>query len=105
MAELGRMYHRPADYRWSFAEESTAAEVARRREVKEELQTIQRWKSTIPPAKRRFFPQSVSGLLSSWDETLDKARCGVDMRDGKEQQKSIAETNLDRALAAERAMP
>lgn len=101
---LSAMFRRPNGVRMSYEEECCITEIARRPDSQEELRCIERWKSTIPSSKLRFFPQSMGSLLRSWDETLDKARCKVDMSD-KVMTPSIAKTNLDRILRSEGANP
>lgn len=61
--------------RWTNYEESMLCEIARTGQAETELDLILRFRNTMPPQDRaRFFPQSVSRLLSNWSEILDRAR-------------------------------
>jgi hypothetical protein len=74
-AELNGLYKRPINAHWSYAEQSTLAEIARRPDAKAELDHILDFRRNMAPDdRRRFFPQSINSLLSKWTETLDKAR-------------------------------
>ena len=71
--KLNAIYRRPETDRWTYAEECSLAEVARREEFLSELEHILRYRQTLQDRKR-FFPQKLGNLLADWTGTLDKAR-------------------------------
>jgi hypothetical protein len=67
-------YRRPADSRLSFMEQSALAEIVRDRvRYEDEWNIIQ----TLRQREPRYFPQSLSKLLTTWQETLDRASVWV----------------------------
>lgn len=63
------------DRRWTYAEESMLAELARFPGSEAELTTILAFRGQLPVMDRaRFFPQSVLRLLEKWSEILDRAK-------------------------------
>lgn len=97
-SELSAMYRRPTDYRMSYAEQSQLTEIARRPAVKDELKAIKGYRAGLARDKLRFFPQSLTRLIEQWDQTLDRARCGVSSEPMSLAEKEIAAANraLDR---------
>lgn len=68
--DLMAAYRRTSNKRLTFAEESTLAQIIREHpRYREEWDTI----ITLKQHEPRYFPQSLSRLLSSWQETLDRA--------------------------------
>jgi hypothetical protein len=67
---LGKLFNRPPSQAWSYAEQSNLAEISRREFVLDEMTLLEKFKAT-PDS---FFPQSISKLLTNWNETLDRAR-------------------------------
>lgn len=69
-----------ADRRWTLFEESMLSEIAQQPKAQAELNTILRYRESMPPIERaKFFPQSVSKLLEKWPELLDRARMSPSM--------------------------
>lgn len=72
---VAEIYKRPAGEAWSYAELHALAEISRRPAVVAEIEHIVNWRRSMPQDdRRRFFPQSIYKLLSTWTESLDKAR-------------------------------
>lgn len=67
---LSKMFNRKDGQAWSYSEQSTLSEISRRDGVLSELGELESFKSK----DGSFFPQSISKLLSNWNETLDRAR-------------------------------
>lgn len=60
--------------RWSNYEEQMLAEIARQPTAWQELNTILRYRESLPPADRaKYFPQSVQKLLENWGQLIDRA--------------------------------
>ena len=70
---LSRAFNRGDDF-WSYAEESSLVECARRPKFHSELDELLVFRSQ----PKSFFPRSVSRLLSDWQATLDRARNHLD---------------------------
>lgn len=68
--DLLAAYRRPATGRLTYAEHSTLAEI-----IREHPRYRDEWDIIITLKQRepRYFPQSLSRLLSNWQETLDRA--------------------------------
>jgi hypothetical protein len=74
-SRIGELYRRGPTDAWSYAEQSTLAEVCRRENVIAELEHIIAYRRSMPlDDRKKFFPQSVFSFLNKWNETLDKAR-------------------------------
>lgn len=68
--DLLATYRRSAESRLSYSEQSTLAEIIRERpRYRSEWDVI----ITLKQKEPRYFPQSLSKLLTSWQETLDRA--------------------------------
>lgn len=88
-SELLAAYRRPADARLSFMELSALAEIVRdRMRYEDEWRIIQ----TLRQREPRYFPQSLSKLLTQWQETLDRASVWVP---AVKTVKSLMEKELD----------
>ena len=74
VAGLLSAYRRPADSRLSFMEQSALAEIVRERSRYEDEWNII---LTLRQREPRYFPQSLSKLLTTWQETLDRASVWV----------------------------
>lgn len=89
VSRLLSAYRRPAGARLSFMEQSSLAEIIRERvRYEDEWNIIQ----TLRQREPRFFPQSLSKLLTTWQETLDRASVWVPP---DKKVKSILEKELD----------
>lgn len=86
--DLLSTYRRPAHSRLTHLEESTLAEI-----IREHPRYRDEWDIIVTLKKKepRYFPQSLSRLLSSWQETLDRANSWVPIPDGKPVKPSIME--------------
>ena len=75
-SRLCELYHRPApaELRVPYSEEWAIAEVLRRPDAGAEFREILEYRERLPAAEKRYFPQSLMRLLSSWQDVLDKAR-------------------------------
>lgn len=73
-SELASLYGRPKHHAKDYAEESMMFEVCRRAAVKTEFEEIKRFHDRLPAREKRYFPQSLTRLLSMWQEVLDRAR-------------------------------
>lgn len=72
--DLMQVYRRPKNSKLSFMEQSALAEIFRERSrYREEWEII----ATLKQKEPRYFPQSLSKLLTNWQETLDRASCWV----------------------------
>ena len=69
-AKLFQLYKRPDGQPMTYAEQSTLSTVSRRPDCKAEFDEIAGYRAK----NARFFPQTLSRLLDSWQECLDKAR-------------------------------
>ncbi len=67
---LCKEFKRPPDDFWTYQEESTLCDAARRPNVIEELAILEDYRGR----NGRFFPQSIKKLLAEWQTTLDQAR-------------------------------
>ncbi len=67
------MYGRHQSQRWECIEEQTLEQLLRRPEFPAELQAVQAYREGLPADRRKFFPQSLSALLTRWAEVLDRA--------------------------------
>jgi len=67
--DLLATYRRPAGARLTHLEESSVAEITRRPRYRDEWDMI----ITLKQKEPRYFPQSLSRLVSNWQETLDRA--------------------------------
>ena len=98
LSELGKLYRRKPSDRPSNLEESTAAELVRERGDLIRLQTriVVAYHGGLNYKDRKFFPGSLSRLLSTWNEVLDKAR----MADTEDPQEAEArfQKQLERSL-------
>lgn len=72
--ELMSAYRRQEDSRLTYIEESSLAEI-----VRERPRYFEEWDMilTLKKNEPRFFPQSLSKLLTNWQETLDRANSWV----------------------------
>lgn len=86
--DLLSTYRRPAHSRLTHLEESTLAEI-----IREHPRYRDEWDIIVTLKKKepRYFPQSLSRLLSSWQETLDRANSWVPIPDGKPVKPSLME--------------
>jgi hypothetical protein len=95
---LDALYRRPKGRVFrDYAEEHALAELSRRPEVREELAELETFRERMPVKDRRFFPQSMHGLLTRWQEILDRAR----MYEPNPTEKSYNEKELDAFLKRE----
>lgn len=69
-SRTGKLFNRPTGTPSSYAEQSAISEISRRPDVLKELVEIENF-HTKP---ENYFPQSLQKLLSTWQETLDRAR-------------------------------
>lgn len=75
LQELGGIYSRPLDQWPTDVEQRAALELLKRPKFSEEKLVVLEFSRRIAPEDRRFeFPKTLSRLLESWSETLDKAR-------------------------------
>jgi len=74
-SSLSSMFRRPDSCRWSYEEESTLAEVARRDDCLAELEAIRKHRASVPKEEQRFLKgRDIAGLLRDWTSALDQAR-------------------------------
>ncbi len=66
------MMRRTQSQRWSYEDEHQLADIARRPDALAELEELKAFLARMK--EKKFFPQSVSKLLETWDSTLDRAR-------------------------------
>ena len=87
--ELFAAYRRDQSTPMSYAEMSTLAAI-----VRERPRYLDEWKliQTLRVREPRYFPQSLSRLLNSWQETIDRAAVWVPET---KTVKSILEKELD----------
>jgi hypothetical protein len=64
------IFNRPDGTTLTYAEQSAISEISRRENVLDELAEIE----AFHEKPENFFPQSLQKLLSTWQETLDRAR-------------------------------
>lgn len=75
LQELGVAFNRPLDQWPTDIEQRAAVELLKRPKLPEEKALILEFSKRVAPEDRRFeFPKTLSKLLDSWSETLDKAR-------------------------------
>jgi hypothetical protein len=67
-------YNRPEDQSWSYVEEATLAEIARRPKALAEVKLLLDFRRKLSQPDRKYFPQSILSLLQKWDEKLDASR-------------------------------
>ena len=67
---VSALFKRPKQVHPSHLEQSALSEISRRTDVLSELEEIERFHKKPD----NFFPQSVQKLLSTWQDTLDRAR-------------------------------
>lgn len=71
-AKLAEMFKRKQTDAWSYMEESTLAEIARRANCMAEFEEIAEYRQRAG----KFFPHSIERLLNSWTTVLDASRNG-----------------------------
>ena len=71
---LTELYRRPTRVIYDYCEELMLAAVSSRPGVMDELAEIMEFRSRLPTKEKRFFPRSLTSLLSKWQEVLDQAR-------------------------------
>lgn len=69
---LSGLYHRELNDPWTYMEQHTLAEVVRRPNWRAEWDALMTYRRSL--SEKRFFPQSLPGLLDQWTKQLDKAR-------------------------------
>ena len=69
-SRIGKLFNRTAGSISSYAEQSAISEISRRPEALNEVAEIE----SFHKKPENFFPQSLQKLLSTWQETLDRAR-------------------------------
>lgn len=74
--ELGALYRRKPTDHPSNIEESTAAQLIRDRGdlIRQDVRVVCAYNRALDYRERKFFPNSLSRLLTTWMETIDKAR-------------------------------
>lgn len=72
--KLSEIYKRPEGQAWTHFEESQLVEISKRLNVTAEFELIAKYRASLKPEDKKFFPRSVSALLAKWDEVLDASR-------------------------------
>ena len=88
---LTALYKRPVRVLNNYDEECVLCQLSRRPGVMDELAEIMEYRQRLPAKEKRFFPNSLYGLLCKWQEVLDRAR----MYEPNPQDRSHAERHLD----------
>jgi len=92
-AELNKMFQRNGRA-WSNEEEFMLAEICKSPDVKNEVSILVNLREKMPADDRRFFPQSVPGLLRKWGQMLDTA--AIYQRPQSPEQRKAIEAALKR---------
>ena len=74
--------------RWTYVEEQALCEVANRPDSGKELDEIEAWKDKMSHNERKYFPNTVLGLLEKWPGNLDRARNYVKPISAEEEKKA-----------------
>lgn len=94
-AAVGELYGRKTPlFRWPFQDQQNLAEIARRPDVIEELNTLRDFKG-----RYKFFPHTLSTLLGKWEQTLDAAR-NPHVEKAKDKTKTDLQRDVERTLKA-----
>lgn len=88
---LNKMFLRDESQDWSYEDASLLLTVERRPDHLKEFAAIERYRLKAG----RFFPKSVSSLLSGWDKALDAARSNNNHEPGKQ---SLIEKEVEKQL-------
>ena len=72
--ELTEMFGRNSKSPWSYEEEHALSDALQRPEFDEELETLKAMKRDRP----KFFPRSLTKLVTNWTTILDQARTPTD---------------------------
>ena len=93
-ARLGDLFQRPEGSVSTYAEQSGISEISRRPDVMNELAEIE----VFHRKPGNFFPQSLQKLLSTWQETLDRARTHDTRKENHATDKRTGEKRIDRSI-------